>query len=162
MRDAEWNINAQEINLSPNSKALFLENDISLNSVDVWTINSKQSVQLDRLLKEYNDDFNPNGKPTSETEHYIHIVDHPPISMPPYRLSPPRKEILKSELGNMLKEKIIEPCNSLWAAPVVMVPKPNGTLRLCVDYRRLKRTRSQGSKICSMKRIQLHICRHWI
>ena len=37
----------------------------------------------------------------------------------------------------MLKEGVIEPSNSEWASPMVIIKKKDDKIRLCVDYRKL-------------------------
>ncbi|GFX99385.1 retrovirus-related Pol polyprotein from transposon 17.6 [Trichonephila clavipes] len=81
--------------------------------------------------------FSDWGEPTPFVKHFINTGDHPPVSTAPYRLSPNRKEHLRKEIDNLLAHNIIKECESPYAAPVVLVPKSNATVRLCIDYRKL-------------------------
>ncbi|GFT25932.1 retrovirus-related Pol polyprotein from transposon 297 [Trichonephila clavipes] len=77
------------------------------------------------------------GEPTPFIEHRINTRNHLPVAVPPYMMNPSKKEILKQEIDRLLSEGIIGECESPYASPVVLIPKPNGTFRLCIDYRKL-------------------------
>ena len=60
-----------------------------------------------------------------------------PVFQPPYRAGPNARAREKEEIDEMLSMDVIEEAECEWASPIVFVPKPDGTMRFCVDYRRL-------------------------
>ena len=70
-----------------------------------------------------------------------HRIDTDPEKGPtrqlPYRMGPIRRQAAAKEINSMLEKKVIEPAISEWASPIVLVPKKDGQLRFCVDYRKL-------------------------
>ena len=62
-----------------------------------------------------------------------------PISVSPYRMAPLELKELKTQLDELLGKGFIRPSTSPWGAPVLFVKKKDGTLRLCIDYRKLNR-----------------------
>ena len=65
--------------------------------------------------------------------------DVKPIKQHPYRLNPQKQIIMKEEINFMLENNLIEESCSPWASPVLLVPKPDGSSRLCTDYRKLNK-----------------------
>ncbi|PIK35124.1 hypothetical protein BSL78_07264 [Apostichopus japonicus] len=49
------------------------------------------------------------------------------------------RDSLQEEVRKMIDMGVIEPSNSPYSSPVVLVPKPDGTKRFCVDYRKLNK-----------------------
>ena len=72
-----------------------------------------------------------------------HPIETEPGKEPPfgpiYPLSARELQILKEYLDENEKAGRIRPSRSSAGAPILFVPKPDGTLRLCVDYRGLNR-----------------------
>lgn len=100
-------------------------------------LGSQQREELQGLLHQFSDTIQSNPGRTDCTEHRIDVGENRPIRLPPYRLPHAYKEQVKQELKEMEATGIIEPSLSEWPAPIVLVKKKDGTLRFCIDYRRL-------------------------
>lgn len=61
-----------------------------------------------------------------------------PVFQHPYRAGPASRRVEQEEVDRMLKMGVIEPSSAEWASPVVLIPKPDGSTRFCLDYRKLK------------------------
>lgn len=75
---------------------------------------------------------------TTLVEHKIAVGNHPPIKQRHYLVSPKVQQAVHEEIDRLLAEGIIEPSASAWSNPIVMVPKPNGKYRFCLDFRKVK------------------------
>ncbi|KAA0048090.1 hypothetical protein E6C27_scaffold385G001650 [Cucumis melo var. makuwa] len=62
-----------------------------------------------------------------------------PISRAPYRMAPVELKELKVQLQELLDKGFIRPSVSPWGAPVLFVKKKDGSMRLCIDYRKLNK-----------------------
>ena len=100
-------------------------------------LNSEQQQQLSQLLMEFGQVLQNQPGHTQLAEHKIDTGSARPVRLPPYRLPQAYRSDVHQELQEMLAQEIIEPSTSEWAAPIVLVKKKDGSLRLCVDYRRL-------------------------
>jgi len=101
-------------------------------------LSPEQQSVLDQILAEFAAVFSDVPKKTNLTAHHIELLPNTrPMSCTPYRLHPEKREFLRKELDNLLQLGIIEDSDSPWASPIVMVPKSDGTLRLCTDFRKV-------------------------
>jgi len=104
-----------------------------------------QFACLQALLFEFVDIFAVDGAsfgcvaPEKNFYHRIDTGDARPVTQRPYKLSYAQAVWLKDELDRLLRLGVIRPSTSPWMSPIVIVPKPNGGWRLCVDMRLLNK-----------------------
>jgi hypothetical protein len=90
---------------------------------DVFPVTLKKGLPVDR----------PN-----QQQHFIPLIEGAkPYSRSPFKCSQAELEELKKQLEYYLDQGWIRPSHSPWGAPVLFVPKKNGKIRFCVDYRQL-------------------------
>ncbi len=89
------------------------------------------------LLREYDDVFSDVPGNTERVTMTIDTGDSQPIRQTPYSVPLGIREKVREELVNLEECGIIERFDSNWASPLVPVKKPDGGIRLCVDYRKL-------------------------
>ncbi|CAM5076925.1 unnamed protein product [Natator depressus] len=101
------------------------------------TLGRMQRQQIQELCTSYAPTFSATPGLTERAYHSIDTGNARPIRVQPYRVSPQAKTAIEREIHDMLQMGVIRPSESAWASPVVLVPKPDGEIRFCVDYRKL-------------------------
>ncbi len=99
-----------------------------------------QREELAAAIYEYRDVFSSGLTDMGRTglvKHTIDTGDQRPVRLPPRRRPITKHGIEREEVQKMLDRGVIEPCQSSWASPVVLVMKKDGNTRFCVDYRKL-------------------------
>lgn len=99
-----------------------------------------QQTDLRTLLQKWTKVFAQHDEDFGHTDlvqHAIHTGDVPPIKERYRPLPPAMYKEMKTLLADMLEKGVIRDSCSPWAAPIVLVRKKDGSLRFCVDYRRL-------------------------
>ena len=77
---------------------------------------------------------------TDIVKHTIDTADHRPIKQALRRHQSLHQQTIKEQTAEMMKQGLVEPAGSEWAANVVLVKKKTGELRFCIDYRKLNKT----------------------
>ena len=107
---------------------------------ELQELTEQDKQEFYRLVRKYQAQFLFNKKDFGRTglvQHEIHTGDHTPIKQQPCREPLGMKDVIKQEIEKMKNADVIEPSNSPWASPVVLVKKKDGSVRFCVDYRKL-------------------------
>ena len=104
------------------------------------TLSVEEREKLERLIKEFADVFAWSDDDLGFCElllHRIFLTDARPRKQPYRRIPPALLEEVRKHIDDLLRRGIIRPSMSPYAAPIVVVRKKGGEIRLCCDYRAL-------------------------
>ena len=130
---------------------------LDLSGLEEWP--TEQAEKARRLLKEYHNIFfleKQDMGHTKAAEHKIFLKDPdtPPFKERFRRIPPPQLDEVRDHLKLMLDAGVIRPSNSPWCNAVVLVRKKDGSLRFCIDFRKLNSLTVKDShplpRICEM------------
>ena len=103
------------------------------DNLELGHLNEEMRAKVEDAINSY--------KPIKPTrfpiEMKIILKDDIPVASRPRRTSFVDQQKIDKQVREWLDEGIVKPSVSEYSSPVVLVPKKDGTFRLCCDYRRL-------------------------
>ena len=132
---------SQEEDIGVCASAACKSKEVNIDDIHVdASLSEREQKRLAALLKEYSDIFSQGpgdlGR-TSMIQHNVDTGESVPIRQGVRRVPLHKQKEIKEHIDAMLNQGIIQPSCSPWAAPVVLVPKKDGSTRFCIDYRKV-------------------------
>ncbi len=111
--------------------------DCMTKSSDKCLLNIAQNNELQQFLDKWQDSLTDSPGKTAILKHTIATGQHSPVRSHPYLIPESKQQGVRDELQQLLKAGIIVPSQSPWASPIVPIVKSDGSIRVCVDYRKI-------------------------
>ena len=117
-----------------------LEKDGGLGALKHWSKDT--ALKARRLLQEFHHIFSLESGEMGCTNATEHVIELMPGQEEPFkerfrRIAPPLVDEVRQHIQEMLDGGAIRPSQSAWCNAIVLVRKKDGTLRFCIDFRRL-------------------------
>ena len=109
--------------------------DVSISN----TLTSEQRKEVETLMKQYPDVLSSLPSRTDQIQHDIKLLTSEPIRTKGYSIPYKTRSVMETEIQDMLDLGVIEPSISPYSSPIVLVPKKDGLVRICIDFRRLNK-----------------------
>lgn len=146
-----WKTLKKEVELLMNNPEVVKEEVWSITEMEikekVSTVEEKRRDECYDLIKSFQTMFSNEEFPTNlvtDVQHRI-VTTGPPVKSNPYPTSETQKRVIEEWIKKLMKVNSISKSCSPWASPIIFVKKSDGSLRLCVDYRRLNEVTEKDS-----------------
>ncbi|XP_033758666.1 uncharacterized protein LOC117340982 [Pecten maximus] len=134
-RDGRMDRNEENPLLLPNVDSTETVSDVHISD----DLARDQRTQILELLEQHKDVLTDLPGRTSLATHDIVTTTSVPVRVKPYPTPLHTRETIKEEVDKMLAMDIIEPSDSEYSSPIVMIRKRDSTWRFCIDYRQLNK-----------------------
>ena len=97
---------------------------------------------LNQLLETFKSQFAQDETSIGTThliKKQIDMGDSEPVSQKPYSITLKHYDWVRSEIKKFLDVQVIHNTNSIWSAPIIVVPKGDDEKCLMIDYRALNK-----------------------
>ena len=108
----------------------------------------EQRLRAEDFIKSYAYVFSKSASDLGRNRtlpHRINTGVNPPVKEPLRRHPYAHLAEIEHNVQEMLSAKVIEPAQSAWSSNVLLVRKKDGSMRFCVDYRKLNNTTIKDS-----------------
>ena len=107
----------------------------------VYALEGSSPLTIEQLLNKHSNVFGPGVGLLNGKYHIVLDGQVPPVQHPPRRVPVPLRNILKETLEDLVQQNILAQVQkpTPWISSMVVVPKKDGKLRICLDPRDLNR-----------------------
>ena len=109
--------------------------DVSISN----ELTSEQFREAESLVEQYPDVLTSLPGRTDIIRHNIKLLTTEPVRSKGYPIPYKTREVMETEVQEMLELGVTEPSVSPYSSPVVLVPKKDGSVRFCIDFRKLNK-----------------------
>ena len=102
-------------------------------------LTSEQRAEVEALIEQYSDVLTSVPGRTDLIQHDIKLSTSEQIRSKGYPVPFKARDVMDSEIKEMLELGVIEKSVSPYSSPVVLVPKKDGSVRFCIDFRKLNK-----------------------
>ena len=106
-------------------------------NVKVFHLNRTEQQVVKEILSEFNHLFPDIPARTNQLYHDVDVGNAHPIKQHSYRLNPEKQKYLPEEIQYLLENDLIELSKINCSSLCILVPTPDGSYRLCTDYRKV-------------------------